>query len=304
MVAILSYEEAARMAQLEAAIVMQHDLSAFLDVAWRFPKLSMENICLILLQNPNAVEINTESEWRQCCYQLKSDAGAITLMVEKHNVVYLYDISQTDGKRTEPVPNPGQAYDALIKTLGKEPITLEQTKNRIAYYDASGHIWCVSAKANTDARFYSIITYLITQALEGKSQIESMSAGDMAAYMLCQKYGISTQYIHMTNLQATLYRMTDDTLRRNTIYAAMDCLEAEVFKDLWAYYSDRMMERKLEKDREADILAKAQEAKKKEEEARIQALVEQRVQQITAEMQRPPEKKGLLGFWKRGENGK
>lgn len=159
MVAILSYEEAVRMAQLEAAIVMQHDLSAFLDVAWRFPKLSMENICLILLQNPNAVEINTESEWRQCCYQLKSDAGAITLMVEKHNVVYLYDISQTDGKRTEPVPNPGQAYDALIKTLGKEPITLEQTKNRIAYYDASEHTWCVSAKANTDARFYSIITY-------------------------------------------------------------------------------------------------------------------------------------------------
>lgn len=302
--AILSYEEAARMAQLEAAFVKQYDLMSFLDVAWRFPNLSVENICLILLQNPNAVEFNTESEWRQCCYQLKSDAQAITLIVENHNVVYVYDISQTDGTRTAPTPDPKQAYDALVKTLGKEPITLENTKNRIAYYDQMEHTWCVSAKANSDARFYSIITYLIAQVLEQKKNIDSMIANDMTVYMLCKKYGISTQYVNMSNLQAALYRLTDDALRQNTIYAAMDCLSEDIFKDLQAYYSDRMMERKLEKDREADILAKAQQQKQEEEEARIQALAEQRAQRMIAEMQLASEKKSFRGFWKRGDNGK
>lgn len=300
--AILSYEEAARMAQLEMAIVMQYDLTAFLDMAWRFPKLSIENICLVMLQNPDATEFQTESQWRQSCYQLKSDAQAMTLMLEDKNIIYTYDISQTDGIRTRPEPDPKQAYDALVKTLGKEPIALENTKNRIAYYDQTEHTWCVSAKANTDARFYSIITYLIAQELEQKKHIDSMIASDMAAYMLCKKYGVSTQYINLTSLQASLFRLTDDTLRRDTIYCAMDCLMQEVFKDLHAYYSDRMMERKLEKDREADVLAKEQAKKQEAEEARIQALAEQRVQQILSEKPQNGKKSFSLRFWKRGDH--
>lgn len=306
--AILSYEEASRMAQLELSMVMQYDLIPFLDVAWRFPKLSLENICLLLLQNPNTIEFQTESEWRQSCYSLKSDAQAITLMLEDQTVIYVYDISQTDGTRTETPPDPKQAYNALMKTLGKEPLVLENTKNRIAYYDQSEHNWCVSAKANTDARFYSIVTFLAAQELEQEKNIDSMIANDLVAYMLCKKYGVSTQYINMSNLQTAIYHLTDDTIRRNTIYRGMDCLLKDVFKDLQAYYSDRMMERKLEKDKEADEKAKAEAMQKAAEEARIQELAEKLAQQRFDEMLAASENKGLLRKLeqklKRGETGK
>lgn len=292
--AILSYGEAARMAQLELSAVIQYDLISFLNMAWRFPKLSLENICLLLLQNPDAIEFQTESEWRQSCYALKPDAQAITLMLEDKTVIYVYDICQTDGIRTAIPPDPKQAYDALVKTLGKEPIILENTKNRIAYYDQGEHAWCVSAKANTDARFYSIITFLSAKELEQEKHIDSMIANDLAAYMLCKKYGISTQYINVTNLQAALYRLTDDTIRRNTIYRSLDCLMRDVFKDLQAYYSDRITERKLEKDKAADEKAKAEALQKAAEEARIQELAEKMAQQKLSEMAIASKRKGLL----------
>ena len=52
--AILSPDEARRMARMEFAIVVQTDLCAFLNAAQNFPNMSKENICLLILQFPEA----------------------------------------------------------------------------------------------------------------------------------------------------------------------------------------------------------------------------------------------------------
>ena len=55
--AILSPDEARRMARMEFAIVVQTDLCAFLNAAQNFPNMSKENICLLILQFPDATDL-------------------------------------------------------------------------------------------------------------------------------------------------------------------------------------------------------------------------------------------------------
>ena len=50
---------------MEFAIVVQTDLCAFLNAAQNFPNMSKENICLLILQFPDATDLLTETEWRQ-----------------------------------------------------------------------------------------------------------------------------------------------------------------------------------------------------------------------------------------------
>ena len=99
--AILSPDEARRMARMEFAIVVQTDLCAFLNAAQNFPNMSKENICLLILQFPDATDLLTETEWRQCGSTLLPNAQAITLITDEKNVVYVYDISQTNKHTAE-----------------------------------------------------------------------------------------------------------------------------------------------------------------------------------------------------------
>lgn len=81
--AILSPDEARRMARMEFAIVVQTDLCAFLNAAQNFPNMSKENICLLILQFPDATDLLTETEWRQCGSTLLPNAQVITLITDE-----------------------------------------------------------------------------------------------------------------------------------------------------------------------------------------------------------------------------
>ena len=186
--AILSPDEARRMARMEFAIVVQTDLCAFLNAAQNFPNMSKENICLLILQFPDATDLLTETEWRQCGSTLLPNAQAITLITDEKNVVYVYDISQTN-KHTaeEPVPDAEKAYHALVDVLKTDVIELENTQERMAYYHEKK--WYVNLRTNYEDRFYYIICHLIAQVLESEKDIDSITACDMAAYMICRKIG-------------------------------------------------------------------------------------------------------------------
>ena len=146
--AILSPDEARRMARMEFAIVVQTDLCAFLNAAQNFPNMSKENICLLILHN----------------------AQVITLITDEKNVVYVYDISQTN-KHTaeEPVPDAEKAYHALVDVLKTDVIELENTQERMAYYHEKK--WYVNLRTNYEDRFYYIICHLIAQVLESEKDI-------------------------------------------------------------------------------------------------------------------------------------
>ena len=279
--AILSPDEARRMARMEFAIVVQTDLCAFLNAAQNFPNMSKENICLLILQFPNATDLLTETEWRQCGSTLLPNAQAITLITDEKNVVYVYDISQTN-KHTaeEPVPDAEKAYHALVDVLKTDVIELENTQERMAYYHEKK--WYVNLRTNYEDRFYYIICHLIAQVLESEKDIDSITACDMAAYMICRKYGVSTSRINTKVLQRAISRLSAGG-QEKTIYAAMNCLNAPVFRDLKAIYTGQTKDRELQRKKEEEEQAKKDAAQKEKDEARIQLLANQQAYQM-AEM--------------------
>ena len=239
------------------------------------------NICLLILQFPDATDLLTETEWRQCGSTLLPNAQVITLITDEKNVVYVYDISQTN-KHTaeEPVPDAEKAYHALVDVLKTDVIELENTQERMAYYHEKK--WYVNLRTNYEDRFYYIICHLIAQVLESEKDIDSITACDMAAYMICRKYGVSTSRINTKVLQRAISRLSAGG-QEKTIYAAMNCLNAPVFRDLKAIYTGQTKDRELQRKKEEEDQAKKDAAQKEKDEARIQLLANQQAYQM-AEM--------------------
>ena len=203
------------------------------------------------------------------------------MITDEKNVVYVYDISQTN-KHTaeEPVPDAEKAYHALVDVLKTDVIELENTQERMAYYHEKK--WYVNLRTNYEDRFYYIICHLIAQVLESEKDIDSITACDMAAYMICRKYGVSTSKINTSVLQRAISRLSAGG-QEKTIYAAMNCLNAPVFRDLKAIYTGQTKDRELQRKKEEEEQAKKDAAQKEKEEARIQLLANQQAYQM-AEM--------------------
>lgn len=303
--AILSYEEARTIAEIQYMVAKQKNLISFLNIAARFPEYTKENICLILVQNPETTDFYTECEWKQSGTKLKAGAQAITVALKNKTVMYVYDVSQTDLQKSNIPPEPDKAYSALLRVIGGEPIELENIKNRIAFYDENEKQWFVSIKANRNARFYSIILILLSNLLMDATGIDSMLTTDMAAYMICKKYGIDTRFMNLQTMQERMAKIQDVAVQDNSIRAAMRCLTEDIFKDLDAYYSGQIKQRELERKQEAEEAFRREEERKKAEEKQIQEIAEKRAVILAEQMvqQIQQERRSIWGKWKRGGTG-
>ena len=101
----------------------------------------------------------------------------------------------------------------------------------------------------------------------------------MAAYMICRKYGVSTSKINTSVLQRAISRLSAGG-QEKTIYAAMNCLNAPVFRDLKAIYTGQTKDRELQRKKEEEEQAKKDAAQKEKD---IQLLANQQAYQM-AEM--------------------
>ena len=136
----------------------------------------------------------------------------------------------------------------------------------MAYYHEKK--WYVNLRTNYEDRFYYIICHLIAQVLESEKDIDSITACDMAAYMICRKYGVSISKINTNVLQRAISRLSAGG-QEKTIYAAMNCLNAPVFRDLKAIYTGQTKDRELQRKKEEEpIDIKAVMAEIKELEAK------------------------------------
>ena len=114
--AMLSYDEAIHIANVQYTLVKSQNIVPFLDMALRFPEYAKENICLLMVQDPEEVtEFRTQREWLECGTHLLPDVRPITLALFKsQSILYVFDVSQTDQQRSLLPPNAEKAYHALI----------------------------------------------------------------------------------------------------------------------------------------------------------------------------------------------
>ena len=71
--AMLSYDEAIHIANVQYTLVKSQNIVPFLDMALRFPEYAKENICLLMVQDPEEVtEFRTQREWLECGTHQKS----------------------------------------------------------------------------------------------------------------------------------------------------------------------------------------------------------------------------------------
>ena len=309
--AMLSYDEAIHIANVQYTLVKSQNIVPFLDMALRFPEYAKENICLLMVQDPEEVtEFRTQREWLECGTHLLPDVRPITLALFKsQSILYVFDVSQTDQQRSLLPPNAEKAYHALIQTLGQEPVELEESKNRVAYYDLTEKQWYVNLKSNHNARFRSIAAILVSKLLEKETGIDAIVTTDMVVYMLCKKYGISPEGINLKAIQDSLRRITDTAIADNSIRMAMHCMTIHPLRDLDAYYQGQIKQLEMERKQQAEQEALQAEQQKQAEEKRIQEIAEKRAAVLAEEMvkeklqaylQSVPEKKSFWEYWKRG----
>ena len=91
--AMLSYDEAIHIANVQYTLVKSQNIVPFLDMALRFPEYAKENICLLMVQDPEEVtEFRTQREWLECGTHLLPDVPLL-LPYSKVKVFCTYSMS-------------------------------------------------------------------------------------------------------------------------------------------------------------------------------------------------------------------
>lgn len=297
----LTYDEAVRIAHAQYAEVKRKKLVEFLETAVHF-SYSRENLCLLMVQRPDATNLMTETEWRDTGTRIKAGEVPISLTISQGKKVMLfYDISQTD-KQAETFPHPdlSLAYDALVQTIDGEPTPIEDGNKRLAYYAEREKRWYVHAKANLVDRFYGIISDILSRQLQSTEAVNTLLTNDMAAYILCRKYGVENMQprIRPEEMQKMLASLNERT-QDESIEKALKLVRGKIFLTMDAHYTGREQEWKMELRQQREQEMQIEQEKKAEEEKRIRILAEEMAQKLVREKT----SKGIFQKWKKGGTG-
>ena len=228
---------------LATALAAGHSetLTAYLTVMGRFHQYSMQNCMMIACQCPNATHVAGFHAWRKldrrvkkgqhgiailapCTYRSKEtddDTEERKAVVKGFRVVYVFDISQTDG---EPLPEfanvtgtPGQLIADIEQAIADAGITLR-------YEDIPGAALGISSDGAITIRpgldpaeTFAILVHEYSHEILHKGerrqdtdkQVRETEA-EAVAFIVCQVFGMDSTTRSADYIQ--LYRGTTETL--------------------------------------------------------------------------------------------
>lgn len=194
-------------------------LKAYLDVQSRFPRFSVRNAILILCQQPDMTEPGDSEAWKRKGAQIKRGAVGVMIFVPgkqytkpdgslgtEMDIKTLYDVTDTTAKRT---PVPTAHYDqrlllkAVIRTAPCAIAPSEKvTRQRRAAYALSENTIFVHVGMPPDALFQALAEQIVMRRSVERGATEESSgfAGYCICYMLCKRFGVSTDFYRFEDI--------------------------------------------------------------------------------------------------------
>lgn len=195
----------------------------YLDVMAKFHKYSVNNIMLIMQQNPNATSVAGYNSWKNNFGRnvKKGETGIkifapapYKMKVTKENNVQeiitvpyfklttVFDVSQTQGKPLQRLSNELQAdvknykiFFKILKNCSPVPITFELIQNANGYYSAPENRIAIKQNMSEAQTIKTTIHEIAHAKLHNSNDIKKELAeveAESVAYIVCQNYGIDS----------------------------------------------------------------------------------------------------------------
>ena len=207
----------------------------YLNTQSRLDRYSAANALLIYSQCPQASQLKGFDDWIKDDVKLKKGSKSISILepVEyvkqdgstgiSYNVKKVFDISQTNAKRT-PAPSVNKDPKELIMVmLDSSPVEVKSTDdlpngNMAAFYDNDAQTLFVKRDVGDSTLVaQSIAQELAYAQLSIKSDEYSRSDNSFkatcAAYMLCKRYGVDTQIFAIDRIPESLKQAEPKEMR-------------------------------------------------------------------------------------------
>lgn len=200
------------------------NFKAFLDTQARMDRYSAANALLIYKQLPAATQLKDFNDWTQEEVKISKGSKSISILepVEytkrdgtpgiSYNVKKVFDVSQTNGKRT-PAPTVNRDPQKLVAMmLDSAPVAVETVDelpytNMGAMYDNNKQAILVKRGVGDSTAICQCVAQELAHAQLAVSS-EAYSRKDAGfdavcvGYMLCKKYGVDTQNFNISNLES------------------------------------------------------------------------------------------------------
>ena len=197
---------------------------AFLDTQARMDRYSAVNALLIYKQLPTATQLKDFGDWTQENVKINKGSKSISILepVEytkkdgtpgiSYNVKKVFDVSQTNGKRT-PAPTVNRDPQKLIAMmLDSAPVNMETVDelpytNMGAMYDNNKQAILVKRGIGDSVAICQCVAQELAHAQlavnsEAYSRKDTGFEAVCVGYMLCKKYGVDTQNFNISSLDS------------------------------------------------------------------------------------------------------
>jgi hypothetical protein len=195
---------------------------AFLDTQARIDRYSAVNALLIYKQCPGASQLKDFSDWTAEGVKVNKGAKSISILepVEyakkdgstgiSYNVKKVFDVSQTNGKRT-PAPTVNRDPQKLVAMmLDASPVNVETVpelryQGMGAMYDNDKQTVFIKKDIGDSVALCQCVAQELAHAQlavneDAYSRKDSGFDAVCVGYMLCKKYGVETQNFNISNL--------------------------------------------------------------------------------------------------------
>lgn len=197
---------------------------AFLDTQARMDRYSAANALLIYKQLPTASQLKDFNDWASEDIKINKGSKSISILepVEytkkdgtpgiSYNVKKVFDVSQTNGKRT-PAPSVNRDPQKLVAMmLDSAPVAVETVdelpySNMGAMYDNEKQAILVKRGIGDSVAICQCVAQELGHAQlavnsEAYSRKDSGFDAVCVGYMLCKKYGVDTQNFNISTLDS------------------------------------------------------------------------------------------------------
>ncbi|MGI5888837.1 MAG: hypothetical protein ACOX6J_05640 [Oscillospiraceae bacterium] len=201
-----------------AAAKSPERLEKYIDVQARFDSMSVSNALLVSEQCPEAVQLGTYEEWKRAGTAVRAGEKAILTLSSreytrrdgtrgrKAEIRKVFDISQTDapapeaaGRKLDPA-----SFAREVVSASPCPVLVRDGENgSMAEYDSNtGTVFLSGGAASTKEEAFATALGVMEGACmrSGYHMETAKEAADIAACMLCRRFGIEFEAPQVSDL--------------------------------------------------------------------------------------------------------
>lgn len=202
-------------------------LQSFLDVQARFDRYSVNNAILITAQKPEASRLATVEVWNSEGITVREGESGISIFEPEREVITapgktgmvfkskkVFDITQTTGTAEPPAP-PTRNERLILKALITDPpcllaISSDMPDSMNAQYRPDARTILVRPRMENTAIFQALSKELahVYLAKQERKRTENLNAALFVSYILCRRFGISTDAFRFDAVPMAYQKMT------------------------------------------------------------------------------------------------